>query len=332
MSAFLKGPLPQHLVDEIGQELRCVEEALAQEVRSQVPLVSEVGLHTLRAGGKRMRPAFVALAARGTGLPFDPARARKIGAAVELIHMATLIHDDVVDHAGLRRGVQTANALFGNTASILAGDVLLAKAMRIFAEDGDPKIIHTMSVAVAELAEGEVAELSARNVFDLSLPEYLEIVRLKTASFIRGCCTAGALIAGAPQETVEALARYGEAVGIAFQIVDDLLDYRGDKAKTGKPVATDFREGCATLPLILLRDRLSDGERDVARRKFGNGVSDDEVRMLCNWMESRGCFDETVRTAQEYVARAVGALERLPKSDGADLLRTLARMVLERES
>lgn len=332
MSAFLRGPLPKRLVEEIGQELRHVEEALAQEVRSQVPLVSEVGLHTLRAGGKRMRPAFVALAARGTGLPFDPWRARKIGAAVELIHMATLIHDDVVDHSGMRRGVQTANSLFGNTASILAGDVLLAKAMRIFAEDGDPRIIHTMSVAVAELAEGEVAELSARNVFELSLPEYLEIVRLKTASFIRGCCATGALIAGAADEVVEAMARYGEAVGIAFQIIDDLLDYRGDKAKTGKPLATDFREGCATLPLILLRDRLSDGERDVARRKFGNGVSDDEIRMLCNWMQSRGCFDETQRAAEEYVDRAVEALVPLPDSEGLLLLQTLARMVTERES
>lgn len=320
------------LFDLIAQEISMVEAELGRVIRSQVKLVTEVSTHILEAGGKRLRPAFVTLAARSTDLPFDIDRARKLGACMEMIHMATLIHDDVIDHSPTRRGKPTANSVFGNTASILSGDVLLSKAMTILAIDGDLEIIRTVSSSVVELAEGEVRELETRGIFDLPEEEHFEILRMKTASFIQCCCEAGALVAGAPDEVRFALGRYGHHVGLAFQIIDDLLDYRGDKALTGKTLATDFREGCATLPLIYLSEKLSEEEKSVARHKFGNGVTDDEVRMICNWMDSRGAFDRAMATAHLHASLALEALNVLPDSPDRALLETVAEFVVSRKA
>ena len=196
--------------------------------------MNRVGGLTLRAGGKRLRPAFVSLAAAATGLPYDPSRARKLGAGLEMIHMATLIHDDVIDHAAMRRGKPTAAAEVGNTASILSGDVLLARAMSLLAEDGDLDLIRTVSAAVVDMAEGEVREVEVRGDFDLRSEDHFDILQRKTAALVEACCEGGAIIAGAPKPVTEALKAYGHHVGLAFQIADDLLDYRGDPAKTGQ--------------------------------------------------------------------------------------------------
>jgi octaprenyl-diphosphate synthase len=160
---------------------------------------------------------------------------------------------------------------------------------------------------------------------------HLEILRLKTASFIQCCCEVGALIAGAHPDIQQALHDYGHHVGMAFQIIDDLLDYRGDKAKTGKPVATDFREGQATLPLIYLRHKLSEQEASVARQKFGSGVTDDEIRMISGWMATRGAFDAAEALACEHVGLALEAVGKLPETPARDLLETVAHYVIRRE-
>jgi octaprenyl-diphosphate synthase len=238
------------LLSQLTEEITLVEAELDAQVRSHVSIVSGVGELTLNAGGKRLRPAFVSLAAKATGLEFDEGRCIRLGASMEMIHMATLIHDDVIDNAATRRGKPTASSEFGNTASILSGDVLLAKAMSILAMDGDLEIIRTVANAVVEIAEGEVRELEVRGDFDLDEQLHLEVLRMKTASFIQCCCDVGGLVAGAPSSSRQALKRYGYHVGMAFQVVDDLLDYRGDGVKMGKQQATDFREGQATLPLI----------------------------------------------------------------------------------
>ena len=319
------------LLSRISDEVALVEEELAQHVRSQVGLVQQVGLHTLQAGGKRLRPAFVSLAAQATGKPFDVERARRLGAAMEMIHMATLIHDDVIDDAATRRGRPTASRVFGNTAAILGGDALLAKAMLVLARDGDVSLIRTVSEAVVDMCEGEVRELEVRGEFDLDVDAHLEVLRLKTASLIECCCELGALIAGAPAEIAAAMRVYGHHVGMAFQIVDDILDYRGDKAKTGKPKATDFREGQATLPLIYLVPALSDAETAIVRRRFGNHPSDDEVRMLADWMASRGAFERAERDARAHVERALEALAPLGDSEARELLETVAEYVVRRE-
>jgi octaprenyl-diphosphate synthase len=320
------------VTDAVAREVRLVEEGLRQTLVSEVPVVSEVGMHTLQAGGKRLRPAFLVLSAKATGLPYEEPKALGLGVCMELIHMATLIHDDVVDHASTRRGRETANALFGSAATILSGDIMLAKAMNLLSVHGTREITDVVAQAVIDMAEGEVSEMVARGAFDLAIDAHLEILRMKTASFFKACCETGGWTASAPPEMIAALASYGQNVGMAFQIVDDLLDYRGDEAKTGKPQAIDFREGCATLPLIFLRDKLSEGEREVAKRKFGDGVTDDELHMICNWMESRGCFAKTVAVADKHRRLAMEALAALPPTPGREMLEELAEMVVVRES
>jgi len=319
-------------LEDIGNEIKLIEAELLKQVQSQVSLVADIGSHVRQAGGKRLRPAFVTLSARATGLPFDAARTRKLAACMEMIHMATLIHDDVIDNAATRRGRATANAVFGNTESILTGDVLLSKAMSILAQDGDLNIIRAVSSAVVELAEGEVRELECRNRFDLPEDEHIEILRMKTASFIQCCCEVGAMAAGASDEVRDALGAYGHHVGLAFQIADDLLDYRGDHAKTGKPVATDYKEGCATLPLIFLTEELSKEEREWASEGFGNGATEQDILDLCNLMDSRGAFVKAENRARKHLASACSALEPLPTTPDKDLLRTAAEFVILRNS
>lgn len=310
----------------IAEEIAAVEEVLRRRVSSEVKLVQEVGRHTLDAGGKRLRPALVGLAARATGLQFDPERARELGACMEMIHMATLIHDDVIDHAATRRGKPTAAAVFGNTASILSGDVLLSRAMSILASDGDLAIIRQVSEAVVELAEGEVRELESRGDFELTLEEHYRILRMKTASFIDACCRVGGLVAGASPEVCQALGDYGHHLGLAFQIVDDLLDYQGDPNKTGKPKATDFHEGCATLPLIYLRESTGADSID------GFGRSDSDVLPVVESMERHGALQRTRAAAEDHVAKATAALAILPNSPHRALLEGVGRFVLERRS
>ncbi len=319
-------------LDEIGAEISAVELELMRQIRSQVQLVSQIGAHVLQSGGKRLRPAFLSLSAKAVLSDFESERAHKLAACMEMIHMATLIHDDVIDHAATRRGRPTANSVFGNTPSILSGDVLLSKAMSILAQDGDLEIIRAVSSAVVELAEGEVRELECRNRFDLDEHEHFEILRMKTASFIQCCCEVGARLAGAPAEWRDALGAYGHHIGLAFQIADDLLDYTGDKAQTGKPVATDFREGCATLPLIYLLPHLTDSERHLTEQRFGNGATEDEIRLICRWMESRGALDRTRETAQREVSLAKDCLDALPAGQSVDLLKAAADFVVMRRS
>lgn len=331
-AAFLTTGVDLELLETITSEIHAVEAELLHQLRSQVPLVNDIGFHTLNAGGKRLRPALVSIAARSTGLPFCANRARLLGACMEMIHMATLIHDDVIDNAATRRGVETASARFGNTASILSGDVLLAKAMSILARDGDLGIIRKVSDAVVDLAEGEVRELESRNIFDLSEDEHFEILRMKTASFIQCCCEVGAMVAGAPPEMRLALGNYGHHIGLAFQIADDLLDYRGDNAKTGKQVAGDFKEGCATLPLIYLSKLLSDEERQFVQQKFGNGASEEDILRICGWMSERGACKKAEDSARTHVCRAIEALDELPDSANRDLLRSVAEFVVTRQA
>lgn len=319
------------LLQWVSDEVALVEEEIAQHLRSEVALVQQVGLHTLNAGGKRLRPAFVTLAAQATGREFDHERTRRLGACMEMIHMATLIHDDVIDDASTRRGRTTAGREFGNTAAILGGDALLAKAMLVLARDGDLSLVRTVSEAVVDMAEGEVKELETRGCFDLDLDTHLHVLRLKTASLIECCCELGALIAGANSEVTKALRLYGFHVGMAFQIVDDLLDYRGDDSKTGKPKATDFREGQATLPLIYLLPHLSEAERAIVRRRFGNHPSDDEIRMLADWMDTRGAFARAEKDAQGHIDRALEALAPVPAGSARELLEAVAEYVVRRE-
>ena len=331
LTLLTQGQLRQDLLERISEEVQAVEAELATEVRSTVDLVQSVSELTLRAGGKRLRPAFVALAARSIGNDIDAARTHRLGACMELIHMATLVHDDVIDNASTRRGRPTASAQFGNTAAILSGDVLLAKAMLILAKDGDVRLIETVSQAVVAIVEGEVKELEVRGDFDLKEECHLDVLRMKTASLIECCCEMGAIVADASEVQRLAIRAYGFHIGMAFQIVDDLLDYRGDQAKTGKPRATDFREGQATLPLIYLRPLLSEAESKIVRRKFGNNPNEDELRMLADWMDSRGAFKRAESVARFHVDKAIESTQALISSDARELLEGIAEYILSRQ-
>ncbi len=323
--------LDMDLLAEVAEDVNRVEEELRRQILSRVDLVERVSRLTLEAGGKRLRPAFIALSAKAIGNAFEEERVVKLGASLEMIHMATLIHDDVIDDAKTRRGKPTAAAELGNTAAILSGDVLLAKAMSVLASDADLTVIRVVSTAVETMAEGEVRELQARGDFDLTEAAYEEIVELKTGRFIEACCHVGALIANATPDEVSALSTYGKHVGLAFQIVDDLLDYRGDKAKTGKSTGTDFREGQMTLPMIYLRETLSDAEEKIARHRFGNGASDDEIRMIADWMDTRGAFERAENEARRRVGIAKEALLTLPESHSRQVLEAVADYVLFRK-
>ncbi|HRI44128.1 MAG TPA: polyprenyl synthetase family protein [Fimbriimonadaceae bacterium] len=320
------------LLGELRADVERVEAELATLIDSPVEVVRQVGSHTLAAGGKRLRPAFVSLAARATGRPYDPARAVRLGACLELIHMATLIHDDVIDQADRRRGRATASSLFGNTASILSGDAMLAKAMVVLADDGDLGIIRTVSRSVVEMAEGEAREVECRGRFDLDEGKHLEILRMKTAAFIECCCRVGAALGGSDRETTAALAEYGHHVGMAFQLVDDILDFRGDPDRTGKPRATDFKEGCATLPLIRLRAGMQPEEAARVESWFGNGVSEDDLIDLVALMDAHGTFLEAESTARCHVVSALTALQQLPDSPDRRLLASAAEFVVRRAS
>ena len=327
-----EGRVSSEALAHVAAEIAAVEKELARNIKSQVALVQKIGAHTLEAGGKRLRPAFVTLAAGATGQPYDPERTRRLGACMEMVHMATLIHDDVIDHAATRRGRPTASSVFGNAPAILTGDVLLSRAMAILAHDGDLAIIQNVSNAVVELAEGEVRELETRGEFGLTREEHFDILRMKTAVFIQSCCEIGAIAAGATGAVVDAVGRYGHHVGMAFQMVDDLLDYRGDHLATGKPRATDFREGCATLPLILLREHLRDAELAEIAKTFGNGVDEESIARVCGLMADRGTFDAAEAAARRHVVEAIQSLAGLPDGEARHLLEAVAEVVVAREA
>lgn len=320
------------VLSSLADGVALVEDELRSLVDSPVQLVADVGRHTLEAGGKRLRPAFVNLAARATRCPYEISRAVRLGAAMELVHMATLIHDDVIDNADTRRGRATAAAIFGNTASILSGDVMLARAMVVLAEDGDLEVIRTVSRAVVEMAEGEARELETRGRYDLPEEEHLAILRMKTASFVEGCCAVGATIAGADDELRNALSCYGHHIGMAFQIIDDVIDFREEESVTGKPRATDFREGCATLALIRLRSHTSPEEGEEIRTLFGNGVTDSQIDDLVEKMRRTGALHEAEDVARAHVDSAIRALGPVPTSEDKALLVALGEFVLQRSA
>lgn len=319
------------ILEDLAREIALVEEELNLLVQSRSHIVESVSLHTLNAGGKRLRPAFVIIGAKATGNAYDSAKVRRIGASMEMIHMATLIHDDVIDNSTTRRGKPTAAAVYGNRASILSGDALLAKATVLLSKEGVNDVIHLVSGAVVDMAEGEVREVEMRGNFDLSEEVHLEILDQKTASFIRACCETGAVVAGADDRQRAALRHYGQSVGMAFQIVDDLLDYRGNHRQTGKPRAIDFREGQATLPLIYLRPHLSPAEDEFVRARFGTVCSDDDLVMIEEWMKVSGAFAKCEATAARYAERALEAVSALPNREARELMSAVAARVLDRQ-
>ncbi len=315
----------------IKDDLLAVEEQLAESLTSSVPTLSDITSHLLHSGGKRLRPALVLLSARSVGNSTDPSKLKAIGATVELIHMATLIHDDVIDSADLRRGRATANSYWGNRLSILSGDSLLARAFHLLATYGDQRIMQAISDMTIRMSESEVLQATCERSVVEWKKHYWQIIRHKTADFFSACCICGAMLADAPDSLLKALSSYSINLGMAFQLTDDILDIAGERQLTGKPVGNDIREGKATLPTLLHIESLSgeDQIRAIAIVEDPNSA-DKDVDALCEQIALSGAIDAAREHAKEFAERAIEALEAVPESDARDSLRCLAYRVIDR--
>ncbi len=293
------------------------------------PRIPEVTAHLVEAGGKRLRPMLTLAAARLCG--YDGPFHVHLAATVEFIHTATLLHDDVVDESRQRRGRPTANLLWDNKSSVLVGDYLFARSFQLMVETGSLRVLDILANASATIAEGEVLQLTAAQDLATDAGIYLQVVRGKTAALFAAATEVGGVIAGAAEDQVQALHIYGDALGIAFQMVDDLLDYGGSSAVIGKNTGDDFRERKLTLPVIKAVARASDTERAFWQRVIEAGDQrDGDLSQAIALMQRHGTLEETRQEALAWAARAKEALMRLPAHDLRDMLSDLADYVVAR--
>ena len=309
--------------------MREVDSVISQRLDSGVPLVGEVCRYIIAAGGKRLRPALLLLTCGALG--YTSAQRFSLAAVVEFIHTATLLHDDVVDESTLRRGRATANEAFGNPASVLVGDFLYSRAFQMMVEAGSMRVMEILAEATNVIAEGEVLQLM--NMHDASLDEdaYLRVIRSKTAKLFEASARLGAVLAGSPAAMEQACATYGQALGTAFQVIDDLLDYAGNAAEMGKNLGDDLREGKATLPLIVAMQRGSARQRDVVQHAIENG-SVDALDQIVAIVTETGALDATREAAAAEAQRAIAAASSLPANPYSAGLLQLAAQLLERRA
>lgn len=318
----------------IEDDLAKVEERLLAETRSEIGAVRDVSGHTLLSGGKRLRPAVAVLGSRVVGRRTPSDRDYTAAAAVELIHMATLMHDDVVDEAPERRGRPTAAAVYGNGIAVLTGDYLLAKSIQLLCRDDENlQLVRLFADVTVGMAEGEVLQAAVAGRLDTPLSTYEDVIERKTARFLAGCSEAGGLLGGATETEAAALRAYGHHLGMAFQIADDLLDFLGDPQRTGKPLGTDLRDRRITLPLIHAVSVASAWERARLDAWLGKGMglTDDEVSEVTALLERLGGFAKARAIAEERVERAVAELARFPEGTYKIALTDLARYVVARD-
>ncbi len=309
--------------------MREVDSVISQRLDSGVPLVGEVCRYIIAAGGKRLRPALLLLTCGALG--YTSAQRFSLAAVVEFIHTATLLHDDVVDESTLRRGRATANEAFGNPASVLVGDFLYSRAFQMMVEAGSMRVMEILAEATNVIAEGEVLQLM--NMHDASLDQdaYLRVIRSKTAKLFEASARLGAVLAGSPAAMEQACATYGQALGTAFQVIDDLLDYAGNAAEMGKNLGDDLREGKATLPLIVAMQRGSARQRDVVQHAIENG-SVDALDQIVAIVTETGALDATREAAAAEAQHAIAAASSLPANPYSAGLLQLAAQLLERRA
>ena len=320
----------EQLAKILADDLDAVNTVIATRMASEhAPRIPQVTAHLVEAGGKRLRPMLTLAAANMCGYQGD--NHVKLAATVEFIHTATLLHDDVVDESGQRRGRPTANLLWDNKSSVLTGDYLFARAFQLMVETENLRVLNILSNAAATIAEGEVLQLTAAQ--DLATDEsiYLQVVRGKTAALFSAAMEVGGVIAGAPEPQVQALFDYGDALGISFQIVDDLLDYGGDAAATGKNVGDDFRERKLTLPVIKAVAKADAVERAFWARTIEKGdQSDGDLEHALDLLAKHQTMEATRQDAIAWADKAKSAILSLPDHDMRDMLHDLADYVVAR--
>jgi len=311
----------------IADDMNQVNELIIDRLASEVVLINQIGHYIVNSGGKRLRPVLAVLSARAMG--YGANRHIDLAAIVEFIHTATLLHDDVVDASELRRGKETANALWGNEASVLVGDFLYSRSFEMMVEVGSMRVMEILSKATNIISEGEVLQLLNVHDADTTEERYLNVIRYKTAKLFEAACQLGAVIAGAPAGQEEAMANYGMHLGTAFQLIDDVLDYSASSDEMGKNVGDDLAEGKPTLPLIYAMRQGTKQQAAVVREAIEQGGLDrlDEVMAA---VESTGAIAYTAQTAREEADRAIAALHDIPDSPHKQAMVSLANFAVER--
>jgi octaprenyl-diphosphate synthase len=306
-----RAPSLDPMVRLVAADLNHVNAVILDRMQSDVALIPELAGHLIAGGGKRMRPMLTLASARL--LDYSGTRHHKLAAAVEFIHTATLLHDDVVDGSGLRRGKRTANIIWGNPASVLVGDFLFSRSFELMVEDGSLKVLKILSRASAVIAEGEVNQLTAQRRVETSEDRYLEIIAAKTAALFAAACRIAAVVAERGEGDEQALDAYGRNLGIAFQLVDDAIDYASDAQTMGKGVGDDFRDGKVTLPVILAYARGSDDDRAFwLDAMAGRRASDEDLTQAIRLLRTSGALDDTIERARLFGQRAIDALGPFP--------------------
>ncbi len=327
---ILERVLKERVAALVGDDLAEVEAEIRRELSSPVPLIQEMGGYIAGAGGKRLRPILLLLAARLA--EYRGPRAIRLACVVELLHTATLIHDDVVDQAPLRRGHPSANAQWGDDASVLVGDHLYSKSFAMLVRDNDRGVMETLARATVSMTEAEVFQLQLKRSGLTSESDYVRIITQKTASFMSACCRIGALLGALPAAQTEALTRYGLDIGIAFQISDDALDFTADQARLGKAIGADLREGKRTLPLIAMLERVPTAEADqvraALRRRTLDAAEIEDIRRLV--LEHEGVEYARAR-AQTFAQAAKADLEAFGPSEERETLALVADFVVDRD-
>lgn len=322
--------IKQQIQQRVALELEAIEEAIRRHLDPEVTFVSDVAGHILFSGGKRLRPLLMVLCARLCG--YDRPFAISFSTIFEYLHVATLLHDDLVDGAQLRRGKPAAHTLWSPETAVLTGDYLLAKALSIAACAEDTRIIAAIGNITENMAQGEIHQIQRKRDITLSESEYDEVIRRKTAVLFEGACRISALLAKASEQRIQALADYGYHLGMAFQMIDDLIDYTQDAAKTGKAPGADIREGKMTLPLIHGLRHASETEIQwITDLVEGGEISEADFQSLHALLEKWGSFDYTRRRAFSHVEKAKASLGCFEPSELRTLLETVADYCLKRE-
>jgi octaprenyl-diphosphate synthase len=318
---------PDALYALIADDMRAVDAVIRRQLHSDVVLVRQVAEYIVAGGGKRMRPALALLAAGAVG--YRGTQHHDLAAVVEFIHTATLLHDDVVDASDLRRGRETANAMFGNAASVLVGDFLYSRAFQMMVTVGSMPVMAVLAAATNVIAEGEVLQLMNCHNADIEVDEYLQVIRFKTAKLFEAAGQIGAIIGGAAPAIEKGLADYGMHLGTAFQLIDDVLDYSGEEAETGKHLGDDLAEGKPTLPLIHVMQHGMPEQAACVRRAIEDGGRDQFAEVLAA-VRATGALEAARAQAESEAAAAVAALSALPASNYKDALVQLSSFAIAR--
>lgn len=295
----------------VSTDMEEVNNVILDRMQSEIPLIPELAGHLIAGGGKRMRPMLTLACAAVLG--YQGRKHCDLAAAVEFIHTATLLHDDVVDGSDLRRGRKTANVIWGNSASVLVGDFLFARSFELMVEVGSLRALHILSRAAAIIAEGEVDQLSAQRQIETSEEQYMAIINGKTAELFAAASKIAAVVAERTDDSEERLDAFGRNLGIAFQLIDDAIDYVSDEETMGKGVGDDFRDGKITLPVILAYDRGSADEREFWKQAVaGDRTSDEDLAYATRLLHQHGAISETMKRARDFGAKALDALSVFP--------------------